>query len=235
MKRIIKTLKQNWPEYFLEILVITIGILGAFTLNSWKERSDTNDQVYRSLSNLLSELQDDSVQFNYHRISSRQTLNSVRKLLSIVSQPNSSIDSMEFHYHQARSFVLYVPQNSSFQSMNQLGLLQNISDPQLLYDLQNYYTFTQPNVKILRDLEEQKFQDDMNSIDTDSAIKMEEASWEDLPLDYNKVKAILQKPQNFRKIYKYGKTQEFLISRNEGHVLTNQELIAHLRAYLKDR
>ena len=197
MKRIFKTLSQKWPEYVLEILVITIGILGAFTLNNWKERSDTNDQVYRSLNNLLTELEDDSLQFHYQLLSSTQTLSNIRHLLASLNL--SEQDSMEYYYHGSRNFVLYVPQNSSFQSMNQLGLLQNISDPELLYLLQNYYTFTQPNVKILRDFEEQRFQETMNSINTDPAIIMDKASWSDLPLDYVKVQQILNSQRAFEK------------------------------------
>ena len=45
MKRILSTLAQKWPEYLLEILVLIIGIYGAFELDSWNEQRQREEKL----------------------------------------------------------------------------------------------------------------------------------------------------------------------------------------------
>ena len=55
MNKILQTLKTKWIEYLLEILVITIGILGAYALNEWNESRVNRKEEYRILLDLEEE------------------------------------------------------------------------------------------------------------------------------------------------------------------------------------
>jgi hypothetical protein len=52
MKNLITHLKAEWHKYLLEILVITLGILGAFALNNWNEKRKSQllgEEIFSSL------------------------------------------------------------------------------------------------------------------------------------------------------------------------------------------
>ena len=44
MKKITELIKEKWGEYVIEILVITLGIFGAFILNNWNESRKQNER-----------------------------------------------------------------------------------------------------------------------------------------------------------------------------------------------
>jgi hypothetical protein len=57
MKKILSHLRSDWYKYALEILVITVGILGAFALNSWNE---TRKEL-AAKKNLLTEMREEVI------------------------------------------------------------------------------------------------------------------------------------------------------------------------------
>ena len=70
MRKIISLLKQNWIKYGFETVVVTVGILGAFALESWKdERREEKEllEVYRAIADDLrtDALALDSILLNY--------------------------------------------------------------------------------------------------------------------------------------------------------------------------
>jgi hypothetical protein len=73
MKRILTTLTQKWPEYLLEILVITIGILGAFTLNNWNEGRKIGEEKIELVDQLIANYEANLLQLD-QKIKMHETL-----------------------------------------------------------------------------------------------------------------------------------------------------------------
>lgn len=232
MKRIFTTLKEKWPEYLLEILVITMGILGAFLLNSWNEARKTDNATKEALASVLDDLRQDSIQFKSHvENSTRRALVLHRTIDNLLN--DGSNDSLEYYFQRSKGYLVAVVHNSAFQALNEQGLIPNVSDESLRLALMRYFNFVQPNVIKLRDFEYLRLQSTVNSISTDAAIDMKKITVDDLQLDYSMVRKILLQPENLRKLYVYHDTQEFLASSSKNQVIVNQELIAQLSDYLK--
>ncbi|MDH5367394.1 MAG: DUF6090 family protein [Cyclobacteriaceae bacterium] len=96
MKRILTTLQQKWPEYLLEILVIVIGIYGAFLLDNWNESKLEFAREQKVLVEILENLKEDLVQLNK---AEKQLSGSVESIVVLSSSSVETItdDSLSLH------------------------------------------------------------------------------------------------------------------------------------------
>ncbi len=70
MKRLLTTLKDKWSEYLLEIIVLIVGIYGAFALESWNEGRKAEEEfriiITTVKTDILSDIQEfDSAEVKY--------------------------------------------------------------------------------------------------------------------------------------------------------------------------
>lgn len=135
MKRILTTLTQKWPEYLLEILVLIIGIYGAFAVEEWNEDRKWKKETIKITKSLNSEF-----------IKNEQELQQV--LTNIGVQFDTGIRLMELigaskeDIHQANpdsllySFIdgtLYTPTTYTLQDISNAGRSQLIQSEELLH------------------------------------------------------------------------------------------------------
>lgn len=129
MKRILTTLKEKWPEYLLEILVITIGILGAFALNNWKEEQSESKSLDYYLESLLTNLEADSVRMIYYidllEQTAKHTDSALQKIHGLINYDESRFDQ---HLMSLLSTFDYRQNSATFDNLvnsDKIDLIDN--------------------------------------------------------------------------------------------------------------
>ena len=86
MKKILETIKRKWAEYLLEIIVITISILGAFMLENWNEERNLDKRFNVFLEQLYNSIDRDVQMQKATRIFLREQQNLIQILLDNPAQ-----------------------------------------------------------------------------------------------------------------------------------------------------
>ncbi|MCE7995188.1 MAG: hypothetical protein HEP71_24630 [Roseivirga sp.] len=97
MKRILTTLKSKWPEYILEILVITLGILGAYMLNNWNEEKKSIKKGQEILVDVRENIEANTIQFQADIETNRSVIRSIDIVLDNITNIKVYSDSIDKH------------------------------------------------------------------------------------------------------------------------------------------
>lgn len=142
MKKILETLKRKWAEYLLEIIVIMIGILGAFALSNWNEERLERTEEANAISRFLADIQVDLGYFDF-RIkqlkAKEESLLRVKKTFSkgqssdLNSFFNDIIIGADFGWNQG------IAQRSAYDDLLGSGKLGVLKNPDIRFNITNYY------------------------------------------------------------------------------------------------
>lgn len=140
MKNLINHLKEEWYKYVLEIIVITFGIIGAFTLNNWNEKRKNTIEEQIILYNLKEEIRTNQLQLEkgIHRMEKAANSSAVLMNLAGPNPPILQIDSIEeLVRHSSLNSTFRPGQGVSLDIINsgKLVLIRNDSLRQLLSNL----------------------------------------------------------------------------------------------------
>ena len=103
MKRILSTLSQKWPEYLLEIIVITIGILGAYAVNNWNEQRKDQLLAKEYLGALIEDLKNDTIQFTSVKLGNKRQIEELEDIKRRLDQDLTTRQFMDTAFNSFRA------------------------------------------------------------------------------------------------------------------------------------
>lgn len=149
MKRILTTLSQKWPEYLLEILVLIVGIYGAFALESWKEERSDKELELKMLLGLKEEFSRNNLQFKSHRELKEKAFTEQKEYLEILKSGGETLEIV-LKYQQNTGGNTFNPSNGVLKSIISSGTIEKIRNDSLKYALSRW-------IDLLLDLQEDEF------------------------------------------------------------------------------
>jgi hypothetical protein len=122
MKRILSTLKDKWPEYILEILVLIIGIYGAFELSNYGETQTRKRTELEILKSCKTELMADLAEIKWNMDELQKSQKAFEIILQVLENDGSYHDSLSSHFNYTLLPMHFVHSTSTFETAKSRGL-----------------------------------------------------------------------------------------------------------------
>lgn len=133
-------IRERWPEYVIEIIVIILSISISFALDEWKDKSRKKELEQFYLKELTRDIESDINQLDEVIAESRnvvQKANALIKLGQGNAQPvdNQFFSDIRFIFKRPR----FVAQDATFSDLKSTGNMQALSSFPLKSNLFDYY------------------------------------------------------------------------------------------------
>ncbi|MFD2200541.1 hypothetical protein [Shivajiella indica] len=122
MKRILYLLKEKWPEYLIEILVLIIGIYGAFELSNYGENNSRKRAELEILKGCKTELTTDLAEIKLNMDELGKSERALNLIIEVLENNGSYHDSLAYHFNYTLLPMHFVHSTSSFETAKSRGL-----------------------------------------------------------------------------------------------------------------
>lgn len=122
MNRLLTTLKEKWPEYFFEILVLIIGIYGAFELSNYGETRTRKKTELEILKSCKTELMADLAEIKWNTEELQKSQKALNLILGLLENDGAYHDSLSSHFNYTLLPMHFVHSTSSFETAKARGL-----------------------------------------------------------------------------------------------------------------
>ncbi len=140
MKKLIQELKQRWAKYFLEVIAITLGILGAFYLENWNQERQDNRIRHDYLKRLHADLSSDRIDIQEQLGMLENRVRSVNELMPNFNNtivPRDTLLSLIFSLFYSEDFI---ENDNTFQDLVSSGHLELLAQNMLKQRLHELYS-----------------------------------------------------------------------------------------------
>lgn len=131
--------KINWRNYFIELIVVFIGITAAFLLNNWREDYKSNELESKYLDSIKNDVIQDSINVNEILKLNTEKEAKFKKYISRTIKGISSSDSAVILFQDILTIPKFYPQSNTYESIKYSGNLNLISSYNMREEITNYY------------------------------------------------------------------------------------------------
>lgn len=122
MKKTITFFKENWFRYGFETIVVTVGILGAFTLESWYDNRSMKEVEHKLLNEMVTGLNNDIVIINSNIAFHESGARACQIILESFTQDHPYNDSLSHYFAMIHNYSVFAPNKGAYESIKSLGI-----------------------------------------------------------------------------------------------------------------